>query len=64
MVSKKEALQGVALFAGATLLNQEKVTGKTATTEGKFTYYLNTSIISNQKVGFLKKFEKDKTGGC
>lgn len=63
MVSKREALQGIALFAGATLLNQGKVTEKTATTKGNFTYYLSTSIISNQKVGFMKKFEKDKTGG-
>jgi sugar phosphate isomerase/epimerase len=57
MISRREALKGVALLAGTALLNPGKVPGKTVTAEGDFSYCLNTSTISGQKVGFLKEFE-------
>ncbi|MBW6536656.1 MAG: sugar phosphate isomerase/epimerase [Mariniphaga sp.] len=57
MISRREALKGLALLTGATFLGKEKVVGNTVTPEGHFSYCLNTSTISGQKVGFLKEFE-------
>lgn len=63
MISRREALKGVALLTGATLLSRQNVTANSVTSEGIFSYCLNTSTISGQKVGFLKKFEiTAKTG--
>ena len=57
MISRREALKGLALLTGATFLGKEKVAGNTVTPEGNFSYCLNTSTISGQKTGFLKEFE-------
>lgn len=57
MISRRDALKGLALLTGATLLDSEKVAGKTTVPEGNFSYCLNTSTISGQQTGFLKEFE-------
>lgn len=57
MISRREALKGVALLTGATLLSRQNVSGNSVSAEGNFSYCLNTSTISGQKVGFLKEFE-------
>ncbi|MFW5822241.1 MAG: sugar phosphate isomerase/epimerase family protein [Tangfeifania sp.] len=57
MISRREALKGLALLSGATFLRSEKVAGNTTGAENNFSYCLNTSTISGQKVGFLKEFE-------
>ncbi|MFW5756347.1 MAG: sugar phosphate isomerase/epimerase family protein [Tangfeifania sp.] len=57
MISRREALKGLALLSGATFLRSEKVAGNTTGAEKIFSYCLNTSTISGQKVGFLKEFE-------
>jgi len=57
MISRREALKGVALLTGATFLSQGKVAGKTVVSESNFSWCLNTSTISGQEVGFLKEFE-------
>lgn len=57
MISRREALKGLGLLTGATLLGREKVTGRTTDPEGNFSYCLNTSTISGQQTGFLKEFE-------
>jgi 2-keto-myo-inositol isomerase len=57
MISRREALKGLALLSGATLMRTGKVAGNTVTPEGIFSYCLNTSTISGQKTGFLKEFE-------
>lgn len=57
MISRREALKGVALLAGASLLSPGKVAGIKVDTKGNFSYCLNTSTISGQKAGFLNEFE-------
>jgi 2-keto-myo-inositol isomerase len=57
MISRREALKGVALLTGATFLSQGKVAGKTVVSESNFSWCLNTSTISGQQPGFLKAFE-------
>ncbi|MGM0621365.1 MAG: sugar phosphate isomerase/epimerase family protein [Bacteroidota bacterium] len=57
MISRREALKGLGLLTGATLLGREKVTGRTTAPESNFSYCLNTSTISGQQTGFLKEFE-------
>lgn len=57
MISRRKALKGLGLLTGATLLEREKVTGRTIVPEGNFSYCLNTSTISGQNTGFLKEFE-------
>ncbi|WP_372949555.1 sugar phosphate isomerase/epimerase family protein [Mariniphaga sp.] len=57
MISRREALKGLALLTGATILTRKNVAGNTFAPESHFSYCLNTSTISGQKVGFLKEFE-------
>lgn len=57
MVSRREALKGVALLAGATMLSKGKAIANANETHGNFSWCLNTSTISGQKMGFLKEFE-------
>ncbi len=63
MISRRETLKGLALLTGATLLNRGKVAANTNSMEGNFSYCLNTSTISGQKVGFLKEFELTAKAG-
>ncbi len=58
MISRRNALKGLAVIAGGTLakpLSAIKVT--TPAPERSFSFCLNTSTISGQKTGFLKEFE-------
>lgn len=57
MVSRREALKGAALLSGATILGKGNVLANFSKTNGDFSYCLNTSTISGQKIGFLKEFE-------
>lgn len=57
MISRREAIKGVALLTGATLLTGTRVAGNSVLPKTQFTYCLNTSTISGQKTGFLKEFE-------
>jgi 2-keto-myo-inositol isomerase len=57
MISRREALKGLALFSGATILGGSKVVAISNEQQSNFSYCLNTSTISGQKTGFLKEFE-------
>ncbi len=57
MISRRDAIKGLALLSGATLLSRKTVSGRIAEPESNFSYCLNTSTISGQQTGFLKEFE-------
>lgn len=58
MISRREALKGMALLAGGTFTLPAGGAGKTVGSgTSQFSYCLNTSTISGQKTGFLKEFE-------
>ena len=57
MISRRDTLKNIALIAGGAALIQKKVQGVEKAKTGLFSYCLNTSTISGQKVGFLKEFE-------
>lgn len=58
MISRRNALKGLALITGGTLTGSTTAFGKTnVTADDQFSYCLNTSTISGQKSGFLKEFE-------
>ena len=57
MISRRDTLKSLALLSGgAILLPKQIIAAETAITN-QFSYCLNTSTISGQKVGFLKEFE-------
>ena len=58
MISRRDALKGLALLTGGTLTGSASAIGKTyVSADNQFSYCLNTSTISGQKKGFLKEFE-------
>ncbi len=58
MISRRNALKGLAVIAGGTLAKPAAaIKATTPATERSFSYCLNTSTISGQKAGFLKEFE-------
>ncbi len=58
MISRRDALKGLALLTGGTLTGSASALGKTnVSADNQFSYCLNTSTISGQKTGFLKEFE-------
>lgn len=57
MISRREALKGVALLSGAAILSSGKVVANSNEKQSNFSYCLNTSTISGQKVGFLNEFK-------
>ncbi len=57
MISRREALKSVALITGGSVLIPQKHFATEKPVANHFTYCLNTSTISGQKVGFLKEFE-------
>lgn len=63
MISRREALKGLALLTGATFLGREKVVGNMVSPGSNFSYCLNTSTISGQKVGFLNEFKITANAG-
>lgn len=57
MISRREVLKNVALIAGGSVLVPKETLSVAKPAKNQFSYCLNTSTISGQKVGFLKEFE-------
>lgn len=57
MISRRDTLKSLALLTGGTFVIPKTSSGAEKAKTGTFTYCLNTSTISGQKVGFLKEFE-------
>lgn len=57
MISRRETLKSIAFIASGTILAPKSVSADTIESSATFSYCLNTSTISGQKVGFLKEFE-------
>ena len=57
MISRREVLKNVALIAGGSVLVPKETLTVAKPAKNQFSYCLNTSTISGQKVGFLKEFE-------
>jgi len=57
MISRRDTLKNLAIItSGAVLMPKYSIAAKKLKTD-RFSYCLNTSTISGQKVGFLKEFE-------
>ncbi|MFW6290618.1 MAG: sugar phosphate isomerase/epimerase family protein [Mariniphaga sp.] len=64
MTSRREALKGLALLAGGAVAVPASAYERTRSSNtGQFSYCLNTSTISGQKVGFLKELEITSKAG-
>ncbi len=63
MISRRNLLINLGIISGAVLLNEKQVFGSNIPGPSNFTYCLNTSTISGQKVGFLKEFEVTAKAG-
>lgn len=64
MNTRRNAIKGLALLTGGTISLPMSILGKVSEENpGQFSYCLNTSTISGQKVGFLKEFEIAAKGG-
>ncbi len=57
MISRREALKNVALITGGSVLMPKTILAAEKPSATQFSFCLNTSTISGQKVGFLKEFE-------
>ena len=57
MISRRDTLKSIALIAGGAAILPKQVSGAEKAKPDQFSYCLNTSTISGQKVGFLKEFE-------
>ncbi len=57
MISRRETLKSIALLTGGSVLLPKSVSAVKNEKTAGFSYCLNTSTISGQKVGFLKEFE-------
>ncbi len=63
MISRRDTLKSLALIAGGTIALPKAISGAEKVKTGQFSYCLNTSTISGQKVGFLKEFEITSKAG-
>jgi len=63
MISRRDTLKGLALIAGGSIALPKAGFGAEKTKTSRFSYCLNTSTISGQKVGFLKEFEITSKAG-
>jgi len=63
MISRRDTLKSIALIAGGAALLPKQGSGAKKAKPGQFSYCLNTSTISGQKVGFLKEFEITSKAG-
>ena len=63
MISRRDSLKSLALFAGGAVLTPKSIRASENSKTGQFSYCLNTSTISGQKVGFLKEFEITSKAG-
>jgi 2-keto-myo-inositol isomerase len=57
MISRRNTLKSLALIAGGTITLPKTSSGAEKEKTTPFTYCLNTSTISGQKIGFLNEFE-------
>jgi len=57
MISRRDTLKSLALFTGGAAILPKTITAAEKPKTNQFSYCLNTSTISGQKVGFLKEFE-------
>jgi len=57
MISRRDTLKSLALITGGTIAFPKASSGSEKIETGQFSYCLNTSTISGQKVGFWKEFE-------
>lgn len=57
MITRREVLKNVTLIAGGSVLVPKETLSVAKPAKNQFSYCLNTSTISGQKVGFLKEFE-------
>jgi sugar phosphate isomerase/epimerase len=57
MISRRDTLKSIALITGGAALLPKQISGAEKVKPVQFSYCLNTSTISGQKVGFLKEFE-------
>jgi sugar phosphate isomerase/epimerase len=63
MISRRDTLKSLALITGGTIAFPNAGSGAEKVKAGQFSYCLNTSTISGQKVGFLKEFEITSKAG-
>jgi sugar phosphate isomerase/epimerase len=63
MISRRDTLKSLALIAGGTIAMPQAGSGAEKVKPAEFSYCLNTSTISGQKVGFLKEFEITSKAG-
>ena len=63
MISRRETLKKLALVSGGATLFPLSSTAVSEKKSNRFSYCLNTSTISGQKVGFLKEFEITSKAG-
>lgn len=57
MISRRNTLKSLALITGGAAILHKTITAAEKPKTNQFSYCLNTSTISGQKVGFLKEFE-------
>lgn len=57
MITRRDTLKNLALLGGGTMLLSKTGIAAEKPKSTRFSYCLNTSTISGQKVGFLKEFE-------
>ena len=57
MISRRDTLKSLALVAGGAATLPKTISAAEKPKSDQFSYCLNTSTISGQKVGFLKEFE-------
>ena len=64
MISRRKAIKNLGIFSGSTLLfPQQSIGSPVSANNNNFSYCLNTSTISGQKIGFLKEFEITASAG-
>ncbi|HSM49041.1 MAG TPA: sugar phosphate isomerase/epimerase family protein [Draconibacterium sp.] len=63
MITRRDTLKSLALLGGGAMIMPKTSSGAEKAKPGQFSYCLNTSTISGQKVGFLKEFEITSKAG-
>jgi sugar phosphate isomerase/epimerase len=63
MITRRKTLKSLALMGGGAMIMPKISSGTEKAKTGQFSYCLNTSTISGQKVGFLKEFEITSKAG-
>lgn len=63
MISRRDSLKSLVLLTGGTALFSKATFASEKAKANQFSYCLNTSTISGQKIGFLKEFEITSKAG-